>query len=156
MTRISFFISLFGLLILFSNSSCSKKTTFDAASITGGSLEKYDLLAKVSAFESSPLILIKDLRVDSNVLFFNIEYEGSCSKDEVFECVGLEKYNDQIYPPIRQVKLQFRPFADTCQELKTRTLIVNIRELAVEKMRDFETDLQISGWRSKIRYVYIP
>jgi hypothetical protein len=102
------------------------------------------------------MILIKDVRIDSNVLFFTIEYEGACDKEEVFDCVGLERFNDQIYPPIRQVKLQFKPIDDICQEVKQRTLVVNIRELTVEKMRDAETDLQISGWRTKVRYVYVP
>ncbi len=156
MTRISFFILLlFGLSVL-ALLSCSKKSTFDAAMLTGKSLEQYDVIAKIANFESSPMVLIKDVRIDGNVLFFTIEYEGACNKEEVFECVGLEKFNDQIYPPIRLIKLQFKPFADVCQEVKHRTLVVNIRELTVEKMRDVETDLQISGWRTKVRYVYVP
>lgn len=156
MIRISFFIVLlFGLSVL-ALSSCSKKSTFDAAMLTGKSLEQYDVIAKIANFESSPMVLIKDVGIDGNVLFFNIEYEGACDKEEVFECVGLERFNDQIYPPIRQVKLQFKPISDICQEYKQRTLVVNIRELTVEKMRDVETDLQISGWRTKVRYVYVP
>lgn len=156
MTRISFFIVLLSSLSILALSSCSKKSTFDAAMLSGKSLEQYDVMAKIGAFESCPMILIKDVRIDSNVLFFTIEYEGACDKEEVFECVGLERFNDQIYPPVRQVKLQFKPIADTCQEIKHRTLVVNIRELTVEKMRDVETDLQISGWRTKVRYVYVP
>jgi hypothetical protein len=148
-------VLLSGLSIL-ALSSCSKKSTFDAAMLTGKSLEQYDVIAKIGAFESSPMVLIKDVRIDGNVLFFSIEYEGACDKEEVFDCVGLERFNDQIYPPIRQVKLQFKPIADKCQEVKQRTLIVNIRELTVEKMRDVETDLQISGWRTKVRYIYVP
>lgn len=156
MIRISFFtVLLFGLSVL-ALSSCSKKSTFDAAMLTGKSLEQYDVIAKIANFESSPMVLIKDIGIDGNVLFFTIEYEGACDKEEVFECVGLERFNDQIYPPIRQVKLQFKPISDICQEYKQRTLVVNIRELTVEKMRDVETDLQISGWRTKVRYVYVP
>jgi hypothetical protein len=71
--------------------SCSKKSTFDAAMLTGKSLEQYDVMAKIGAFESCPMILIKDVRIDSNVLFFTIEYEGACDKEEVFDCVGLER-----------------------------------------------------------------
>jgi hypothetical protein len=156
MTRISFFKVLLSGLSVLAMTSCSKKSTFDAAMLTGKSLEQYDVMAKIGTFESCPMILIKDLRIDSNVLFFTIEYEGACDKEEVFECVGLERFNDKIYPPVRQVKLQFKPISDTCQEVKQRTLVVNIRELTVEKMRDVETDLQISGWRTKVRYVYVP
>jgi len=156
MTRISFFIVLLSSLSVLALSSCSKKAAWNAASLTGKSLEQYDVIAKIAAFESSPMVLIKDVRIDGNVLFFTIEYEGACDKEEVFNCVGLERFNDQIYPPIRLVKLQFKPIADTCQEVKQRTLVVNIRELTVEKMRDVETDLQISGWRTKVRYVYVP
>lgn len=156
MIRISFFIVLLLGLSVLALSSCSKKSTFDAAMLTGKSLEQYDVIAKIANFESSPMVLIKDIGIDGNVLFFTIEYEGACDKEEVFECVGLERFNDQIYPPIRQVKLQFKPISDICQEYKQRTLVVNIRELTVEKMRDVETDLQISGWRTKVRYVYVP
>ncbi|MBU3660520.1 MAG: hypothetical protein FGM14_11645 [Flavobacteriales bacterium] len=156
MTRISFFIFLVSSFTVLALTSCSKKSTWNAALLSGKSLEEYDVMAKIGAFESCPMILIKDLRIDSNVLFFTIEYEGACDKEETFECVGLEQFNDKIYPPVRQVKLQFKPIADTCQEIKHRTLVVNIRELTVEKMRDVETDLQISGWRTKVRYVYVP
>lgn len=156
MIRISFFIVLLLGLSVLALSSCSKKSTFDAAMLTGKSLEQYDVIAKIANFESSPMVLIKDVGIDGNVLFFTIEYEGACDKEEVFECVGLERFNDQIYPPIRQVKLQFKPISDIFQEYKQRTLVVNIRELTVEKMRDVETDLQISGWRTKVRYVYVP
>jgi len=136
--------------------SCSRKVVRNLSQYVGKPLDQFDVIAKIGSFSSSPPLFIKDVRIDSNYLFCTVEYEGSCSKDETFECVGLEKMNENGYPPIRYVKIQYRAIIDDCKELKTRTLTINIRELAYEKLRNTETDLQINGWRSTIRYVFPP
>jgi hypothetical protein len=57
---------------------------------------------------------------------------------------------------VRKVKLAIRSQDANCTEYRNRTFIINVRELAAKKERDFETDLQILGWRSKVRYVFVP
>lgn len=106
MIRILLFIVLLSSLSVLALSSCSKKSTFDAAMLTGKSLEQYDVIAIIANFESSPMILIKDVRIDGNVLFFTIEYEGACDKEEVFECAGLEQLNNQIFCKASKTSIQ--------------------------------------------------
>jgi hypothetical protein len=50
MTRISFFKVLLSGLSVLAMTSCSKKSTFDAAMLTGKSLEQYDVMEKIGEF----------------------------------------------------------------------------------------------------------
>ena len=132
--------------------SCSKKSVFIP---TGKPLEIADFAAKIGPMPKSDSYEIKNVLIDANFLYVTVQYEGSCSGKDVVELIGSEFLSDHLVP-IRQVKLVIRAQDESCREYQNRTFIINIRELTAEKERDFETDLQIHGWRTKVRYVFVP
>jgi hypothetical protein len=144
--------TLFFSILFFVVSSCSKKSVFIP---TGRPLEIADFAAKIGPTPESDSYVIKNVLIDANFLYVTIEYDGSCSGKAVVEMIGSEVLSDHMVP-IRQVKLAIRAQDESCKEYQNRTFVINIRELAGEKERDYETDLQIHGWRTKVRYVFVP
>ena len=139
-------------ILFFLESSCSKKSVFIP---TGKPLETADFAARIGETPESDSYEIKNVLIDANFLYVTVEYDGSCSGKGVVEMIGSEFLSDHLVP-IRQVKLAIRTQDESCKEHQNRTFIINIRELAGEKERDYETDLQIHGWRTKVRYVFVP
>ena len=132
--------------------SCSKKGVYIP---TGRPLETPDLAAKIGEKPESDTYEIKNVFIDGNLLYVSVKYEGSCSGKDVIEMIGSSNVSlTEI--PVRQVKLAIRAGDATCKENRNRTFVINIRELAAMKERDYETDLQINGWRTKVRYVFVP
>lgn len=132
--------------------SCSQKGVYIP---TGKPLETIDFVAKIGQTPESDSYVIKNVLIDANLLYMTVQYDGSCSGKDVVEMIGSEFLSDHLVP-IRQVKLAIRAQDESCREYQNRTFIINIRELTAEKERDFETDLQIQGWRTKVRYVFVP
>lgn len=144
--------TLFFSILFFTVSSCSKKSVFIP---TGKPLEIANLAAKIGPTPESDAYEIKNVLIDANFLYVTVQYEGSCSGKDVVEMIGSEYLSDHMVP-VRNVKLAIRAQDESCKEYQNRTFIINIRELTAEKERDFETDLQIQGWRTKVRYVFVP
>lgn len=144
--------TLFFSILFFFISSCSKKSVFIP---TGKPLEIADFAAKIGPTPESNPYEIKNVLIDANLLYVTVQYEGSCSGKDVVEMIGSDYLSDHMIP-IRNVKLAIRSQDESCKEYQNRTFIINIRELTAEKERDFETDLQIQGWRTKVRYVFVP
>lgn len=148
------FLQLFALSVIIC--SCQKKAVFNAMLYSGQSMERYDGVAVLGEFQPSKKYEIKNIMIDGNSLYISINYEASCEGKDKFELIGSETLNTEVFPPIRQVQLSVNSNGDPCTELKSKTVNFNIRELAWEKQRDEETDLDLKGWRGKIRYVYLP
>jgi len=144
-------IFILSTLILF-NSSCSKKGFYVH---TGKPLEIADFAARIGETPESDPYEIENVFIDANFLYVSVKYEGSCSGKDVIEMIGNSSLS-QSAVPVRQVKLAIRAGNESCKEYRNRTFVINVRELAGIKERDFETDLQINGWRTKVRYVFIP
>ena len=144
--------TLFFSILFYLVSSCSKKSVFIP---TGKPLETADFAAKIGPTPESDSYEIKNVLIDANFLYVTVQYDGSCSGKDVVEMIGSYVLSDHMVP-IRQVKLAIRAQDQSCKEYQNRTFIINIRELAGEKERDYETDLQIHGWRSRVRYVFVP
>lgn len=133
-------------------SSCSKKGVYLP---TGKPLETPDLVAKIGETPESDPYEIQKVFIDGNLLYVSVKYEGSCSGKDIVELIGNSNLS-QSEIPVRSVKLAIRAVDVSCKEYRNRTFVINVRELAGIKERDFETDLQINGWRTKVRYVFIP
>ena len=118
-------------------------------------MEKIDVIAKVGNWYTSDPIEIHNVELDANMMYLNISWNGSCYEHEQFDFIGLEEINIDTEPPVRTVKLLLKHVDDTCTMRKDQTIGVNIRELTVVKSQDIETDLNILGWRKKVRYVYV-
>lgn len=137
--------------------SCAEKKFWDAALAAGKPLDEYDMMARLAeTYPPSQTYIITDARIDGNALFLTVEFQAACSGKDIFEIIGLEAMNIDVYPPVRKVKLIHQPSSETCKETTTRTIVVNIRELISVKERDAETDLELSGWSKKLRYVFPP
>lgn len=146
-------LKIFAICLTFSMVySCSQKGIYIP---TGKPLESINFAAKIGPTPVSDPYEIKNVLIDANLLYVTVQYEGSCSGKDVVEMIGSDYLSDHMVP-IRNVKLAIRAQDESCKEYQNRTFIINIRELTAEKERDFETDLQIQGWRTKVRYVFVP
>lgn len=137
-------------LLFFFVSSCKTKYV-----PTTKPLETPDLAARIGETPVSDPYEIQNVFIDGNLLYLSVKYEGSCSGKDVIEMIGNNNLT-QTAIPVRAVKLAIRTTDESCKEYRNRTFIINIRELAAMKERDVETDLQIYGWRTKVRYVFVP
>lgn len=144
-------IFIFSISFLFV-SSCSKKGVYIP---TGKPLETPDFAARIGETPESDSYEVEKVFIDGNLLYVSVKYQGSCTGKDIVEMIGNSNLS-QTEIPIRSVKLAIRAQDKSCKEYRNRTFIINIRELASMKERDIETDLQIYGWRSKVRYVFVP
>ncbi len=143
---------LYSIFCLTCLTSCSNKGVFIP---NGQPLESIDFAARIGQTPDSDPYEVKNVFLDANLLYISVQYDGSCSGKDVVEMIGNEVLSDAMVP-VRQVKLAIRSNDATCKEFRNRTFIINIRELTGIKERDFETDLQIYGWRQTVRYVFVP
>jgi hypothetical protein len=139
----------FCLLLL---TACSDKGIYMP---TGQPLEPIDFAAKIGELPESDPYEVKKVFIDANLLYITVQYEASCTGKDKIELIGSD-YLTEAMVPLRQVKLGIHAGESSCKEFKVKTFIINIRELTAIKERDFETDLQIYGWRQKLRYVFVP
>ncbi len=132
-------------------SACSTKTVFVPSVQTA---EAAELEAKLGVISPSDSYIIQDVSIDANFLFVTVQYQASCSGKDKIELIGSEQLVSATVP-IRQVKLVIQANDEDCHELQSRTLTFRIHALSGMKVRDFTTDLHISGYRTKMRYVYV-
>ena len=137
---------------LFLLTACSDKGIYIP---NGQPLEPIDLAAKLGSLPESDPYEVKKVFIDANLLYITVQYEASCSGKDKIEFIGDELITQGMIP-LRQAKLSIRANDASCKEFRIKTFIINIRELTALKERDFETDLQIHGWRPKVRYVFVP
>ena len=139
------------LLLYFLLSACSKSSSFVSSMQY---TETAEFNAKLGVFPNTDSYVIQDVSIDANFLFITVQYEASCSGNDVIELIGSEQLINATVP-IRQVKLVIHANEEECREFRSRTIIFGIKELSGMKVRDFETDLNIFGYRTKMRYVYV-
>ena len=81
-----------------------------------------------------------------------VTYSGGC-KEHSFDMVGSQNISKSL-PPIRQIRLIHNGNEDHCRELITRTLKVDLSDMAYSKTSGSEIVLNLKGAREPINYIF--
>jgi hypothetical protein len=102
--------------------------------------------------KKSDLIEITYARIIENTLYLDVAYSGGCKKHDI-QLVGSASIMKSL-PPIRSIKLIHNSNNDSCREHITKTLAVDIRELAYQKEKGSVIYLTLDGWKERLTYTF--
>ena len=95
---------------------------------------------------------INSVEVVGNIMNIDISYSGGCQEHE-FTMTGSSVISKSL-PPIRSVQLIHNANGDTCREMKTKTVAINIELMAYKQDEGSEIYLNLVGWKDRISYKY--
>lgn len=90
--------------------------------------------------------------VNGNILEIEVTYYGSCQAHD-FICTGSSMISKSI-PPIRSIHLIHFGKEDTCKELVTELLKIDITSFAYKQEDGSQIKLNLSGWKEQLLYTY--
>ena len=119
-------------------------------------IEKTHIQAKLGPLnKNSKTFRIINAHIDANLLFLNIEYRASCSGNDSFEFLGGTLYHNEQNIPCRETQLFISGTNEVCS-IKNEIKIIDLHELTSKEVKYSEVLLSISGFRTKMTYVYLP
>jgi len=111
-----------------------------------------EIKAHFGEFVESDELSINSVIISGNILIINVTYSGGCNEHS-FDMVGSQMVAKSL-PPIRQIKLIHKNNGDLCKSLVTKTIIVDIREMADIQESGSEIILNLQGYQGRISYVF--
>ncbi len=106
------------------------------------------LLGEKSAINDAYTITSVELK--GNNLIVVVTFSGECM-DHEFKATGLT-INQQSTQPIRQIQLVHLSNNDKCKKLITKTLEIDVKQIAVNKTVGSKTIFKIDGWNNEFEY----
>jgi len=111
-----------------------------------------EIKAHFGEFVDSDPIQINSAVVSGNTLILNVTYSGGC-EEHSFDMVGSQVVAKSL-PPIRQIKLIHKKNGDNCRALITKTINIDIREMANIQKNGSEIILNLQGFEGRISYTF--
>ncbi len=111
-----------------------------------------EIKAHFGEFAESDPITIQSAMVSGNTLILTVSYSGGC-KEHSFDMVG-SQFVAKSLPPIRQLKLIHKNNDDKCKAIVTKTISVDIREMADRQESGSEIVFNLQGYEGRINYKY--
>ncbi len=102
--------------------------------------------------QASDPISISDVRAIGNKLLIDVSFGGGC-EDHQFNLIGSPTISKSL-PPIRLIQLVHVANGDKCKMNVTKTIEIDISELAYKKENGNKILLSLSGWNQQIEYTY--
>ena len=117
--------------------------------------EKDVIKAKIGPFnQNSKTFRIMNAKIDANNLFIEIEYKASCQGDDSFDFYSSALYKNEDGMECRDSRLFISGTNKSCS-LINETKIIDLLDLTNEVKQGSEVLLNISGYRTKMPYVYV-
>lgn len=95
---------------------------------------------------------INSIEIKGNVMTLDVSYSGGCTEHS-FAMTGSQVISKSL-PPIRSIQLIHNANGETCRELKSTKVSVNIESLAYKQEEGSEIYLTLNGWKDRILYKY--
>lgn len=108
--------------------------------------------AVLGDFKDSDSYKIKSISVKGNTMLMEITYPGGCANHQ-FELIGQSMIMKSL-PPKRSIILIHDNGDDKCRSIVTRTIEVDIKDLAFKQTPNAEIVLMLKGWENEINYNY--
>ena len=109
------------------------------------------LTASIGTASESDFIVIKSASISGDIMLVTVEYSGGC-EDHSFEMIG-EMAIMKSLPPKRTVTLVHNANGDSCRELITKTLEIDISALAADENSGSEIILLLGGHETELSYI---
>ncbi len=117
--------------------------------------EKHVIKAKIGPFnQNSKTFRIMNAQIDANNLYIEIEYKASCQGDDTFDFYSSALYKNEDSMKCRDSRLLILGSNKSCS-LINETKIIDLLDLTDEVQQGSEVLLNISGYRTKMPYVYV-
>lgn len=95
---------------------------------------------------------LNNVVVKGNILEIEVSYFGSCQAHE-FICTGSTMIS-KSFPPIRSIQLVHYGKEDSCKELVTEVLKIDITAFAYKQEEGSQIKLNLSGWQEQLMYTF--
>ncbi len=103
--------------------------------------------------QASDPLSISDVRVKGNKLLIDVSYGGGCQEHQ-FQVIGSAMISKSL-PPVRSIQLVHTANGDKCKMNVSKTLEVDLKELAYKQDAGSKIYLTLGGWSQQIEYVYV-
>lgn len=102
--------------------------------------------------EISAPVEITSCKIEGNTMFLTVSYSGGC-KDHSFKVIGSPSISKSL-PPYRSVQVFHDNNEDSCRELITKNLEVDISALAYIQNPGSVIYLTLGGWEERVTYTF--
>ena len=108
--------------------------------------------AHMGMFDPSSAFEIKSIKVKENTMFVDITYVGGCGVHE-FDMVGNLAIMKSM-PPQRMVKIIHTAKSELCKSIVSKTLEIDITDMANDKTPGSVIYLILEGWEERIEFTF--
>lgn len=102
--------------------------------------------------EISAPLEITGCKIEGNKMYLSVNYSGGC-QEHSFKLIGSPNISKSL-PPIRSIQLFHENNEDSCRELITKVIEVDISALAYKQEDGSVIQLTMEGWEEKITYTF--
>ncbi len=132
-----------------SNSEITEKKIDPEEELANKNIE---IKAHFGEFVESDDLTINSAEIVGNNLVLSVTYSGGCEKHS-FDMVG-SQFIAKSLPPIRQLKLIHKNNGDKCRAIITKTITVDVRDMAERKEPGAEIVFNLHGYEGRIVYIF--
>ena len=160
------FILLFAGTLLYSCSNSKKiieeeissttEEVIDSASETVSDAKperNVKIKAEIGEFTDSDLFEIKSAKIVGNSLFMVVTFSGGCAEHN-FDFIGSPMVMKSL-PAKRSVKLIHDKNDDSCRSIVTKTLEIDLKNIAYKQTTGSELVLLLDGWKGELKYTFV-
>lgn len=102
--------------------------------------------------EVSAPLEITGCKIEGNRMYLSVNYSGGC-QEHSFKLIGSPNISKSL-PPIRSIQLFHDNNDDSCRELISKVIVVDIKALAHKQEKESVIYLTLDGWNEKVTYTF--
>lgn len=143
---------LLSLVIAISLMACKtkKNAMTDSNSIQKDAIQ---LVAEIGTTKDvSAPVEISGCKIEGNKMYLSVSYSGGC-QEHSFKLIGSPNISKSL-PPIRAIQLFHTNNGDSCRELISKIIEVDLTALAYKQEDGSVIHLTLEGWEEKLTYTF--
>ena len=106
----------------------------------------------IGEFKDSDLLDIQSAKIIKNTLFLVVTYSGGCAEHK-FSFIGSPMIMKSL-PPKRSVKLIHDKNNDSCRSIVTKTIEIDLKNIAYDQTPGSEIVFMLEGWDDQLKYTF--
>lgn len=111
------------------------------------------LTAEIGEFKDSDLFEIQSAKIVGNTLLMVVNFSGGCAEHK-FNFVGSPMIMKSL-PPKRSVKLIHDKNNDSCRSIVTKTIEIDLKNIAYNQTIGSEIVFLLDGWDGQLKYTLV-
>ena len=109
--------------------------------------------AEIGAFTDSDMFEIQSAKILGNSLLMVVTFSGGCAEHK-FSFIGSQMVMKSL-PPKRSVKLIHDKNDDSCRAVVTKTIEIDLKDIAYKQTAGSELILLLDGWKGELKYTFV-